>query len=173
MKINKREVEIQKGNITEVEVDAIVNAANNEGWMGGGVALAIRNKGGKIIEEEAVSKGPVKVGEAWVTTSGNLKAKYVIHAAVMAMDFKTDTDLIKKATLNSLKRAEELNLKTIAFPALGCGVGRIPFKDSAKAMFGAVKEYSKNKNNLQKFIFVLYDSKTYNDFKEAISATKI
>ena len=112
-------IKFVKGDITDMEVDAIVNAANNELWMGGGVAGAIKRKGGIEIEEEAVKKGPIPVGEAIVTGAGKLKAKYVIHGAVMGRDLQTDAEKIKNATINSLKRAEELGLKSIAFPAFG------------------------------------------------------
>ena len=88
-------IEILKGDITKLEVDAIVNAANNRMLMGGGVAGAIKRAGGKVIEDEAVKKGPIPIGEALVTKAGNLNAKYVIHAAVMGMDFRTDAEKIQ------------------------------------------------------------------------------
>lgn len=90
MKIKNTEIKVVKGDITQVKADAIVNAANNKLVMGGGVAGAIKRKGGKIIEDEAVKKGPIKVGEAVVTGAGDLPAEYVIHAATMGMNFETD-----------------------------------------------------------------------------------
>ena len=83
-------ISILQGDITAVEADAIVNAANNRLWMGGGVAGAIKRKGGKSIEDEAVRLGPIPIGEAVATTAGNLNAKYVIHAAGMGTDLRTD-----------------------------------------------------------------------------------
>ena len=105
MQKNLSEVKIKlvQGDITDQEVDAIVNAANNHLWMGAGVAGAIKRKGGKEIEDEAMNKGPIPIGEAVVTCAGKLKAKYVIHAAVMGQDLITNEEYIKNATLNSLK----------------------------------------------------------------------
>lgn len=165
MKVDSVEILFRQGDITEFDVDAVVNAANNRFYMGGGVAGAIKKKGGKEIEDEAVKKGPVNVGEAIITGAGKLKAKYVIHAAVMGTDFKTDKQKIKKATYSSLKLADERKLSSIAFPAFGTGVGRIPANESADAMLSAVVEYIKGKKvSFKKIFFVLYDEGTYNDF---------
>ena len=125
---NGKKIILIQGDITDYKTDAIVNAANNELWMGSGVAGAIKAKGGIEIEEEAKAKGPIKVGEAVATTAGKLKAKFVIHAAVMGQDSKTNENYIRNATLSSLKEAEELNLSSIAFPALGTGVGGFPIR---------------------------------------------
>ena len=119
-------IKLIQGDITDQEVDAIVNAANNHLWMGAGVAGAIKRKGGREIEDEAMKKGPIPIGEAVITSAGKLKAKYVIHAAVMGQDLTTNEEYIKNATLNSLKRAEELKIKSIAFLAFGTGVGGFP-----------------------------------------------
>ena len=134
MKIKDTEIKIVQADITELKVDAIINAANNKLVMGGGVAGAIKKKGGKIIEEEAVKKGPIRIGEAIYTKAGNLPAKFVIHAATMGMDFETDEVKIRDSAKNSLKVAEELKVQSIAFPALGCGVGGFPLLASAKIM---------------------------------------
>lgn len=168
MQIGDTKIEFKMGDLTEEEVDAVVNAANNELWMGGGVAGAIRRKGGKIIEDEAVGKGPIPIGEAVTTGAGSLKAKYVIHGAVMAMDFRTDSEKIREATLNSLRRADEIKARTIAFPAFGTGVGRFPPYDAAKAMFSALGDHLKNvETSLKKIVFVLYNEEIYNVFVEA------
>jgi O-acetyl-ADP-ribose deacetylase (regulator of RNase III) len=168
MQVGDTKIKFKIGDLTEEEVDTIVNAANNKLWMGGGVAGAIRKKGGKIIEDEAVSKGPIPIGEAVVTGAGSLKAKYVIHGAVMGMDFKTDSEKIREATLNSLRRAEEIKVGTIAFPAFGTGVGRFPSRNAAKAMLSAVKDHLKNvQSSLKKIVFVLYNEEIYNAFAEA------
>src|SRR3990170_7908766 len=99
-------IEVLRGDITKLELDALVNAANNRLWMGGGVAGALKRAGGPEIEAEAIKKGPIPIGEAVVTGAGKLKAKYVIHAAVMGQDLQTDATKIRQATVNSLKRAE-------------------------------------------------------------------
>src|SRR5512135_2970091 len=100
--IDKKILEVIKGDITAQETDAIVNAANNHLWMGGGVAGAIKRNGGEVIEEEAVAKGPIDVGKVILTSAGSLKAKYVLHAAVMGQDLHTDAVKIQAATRNTL-----------------------------------------------------------------------
>ncbi|MFH1655984.1 MAG: macro domain-containing protein [Candidatus Omnitrophota bacterium] len=167
MKIKDTEVKIIKADITELDVDAIINAANNKLVMGGGVAGAIRKKGGKSIEDEAVKKGPIKIGEAVETAAGSLKAKYVIHAATMGMDFKTDEVKIRQSCANSLKVAEKLKIESIAFPALGCGVGGFSLVAAAKIMAQEVfKHLRENKSSLSEIIFCLYNDEAYQAFQK-------
>lgn len=169
MIIKNTEVKIIQGNITDLEVDAIVNAANNKLVMGAGVAGAIKKKGGKIIEEEAVKKGPIKIGEAIFTSAGNLKAKYVIHAATMGMDFKTDEIKIRNSCANSLRVAEDLKIKSIAFPALGCGVGGLPFLASAKIMGQEVfRHLREEETKLITIIICLYGKDAYEAFQKGV-----
>jgi len=157
----KIKINIIQGDITEQDLDAIVNAANDHLWMGAGVAGAIKKKGGRAIEEEAMKQGPVPVGEAVVTSAGSLKAKYVIHAAVMGQDLITNEEYIKDATNNSLKRAEELKLKSIAFPAFGTGVGGFPTDKCAEIMLAIVNDFSIEAKYLKEISFVLFDKKSY------------
>jgi O-acetyl-ADP-ribose deacetylase (regulator of RNase III) len=168
VKIRGVEVRLQQGDITEVEADAIVNAANNRLWMGAGVAGAIKHAGGKQIEEEAVAQGPVPVGEAVVTTGGQLRAKHVIHAAAMGQDLQTDEQKIAAATRNSLKRASEWGLASVAFPALGTGVGRFPMADCARVMLQTTVEFLDQPSGLRKILFVLYDEGSYYAFRDEL-----
>jgi argininosuccinate lyase/8-oxo-dGTP diphosphatase len=169
MKIKNTEITIVLGDITELKVDAIVNAANNKLVMGGGVAGAIRKKGGKVIEDEAVKKGPISIGEAIFTSAGNLPAKYVIHAATMGMDFKTDEIKIRDACRNSLEVAQELKIKSIAFPALGCGVGGFSLLASAKIMAQEVyRHLREEKSGLKEIIFCLYDKEAFDIFNKGV-----
>ena len=169
MKIKDTEIRVVQGDITQVKVDAIINAANNKLVMGGGVAGAIKKKGGKVIEEEAVKKGPIKIGEAVFTSAGNLPSKYVIHAATMGLDFKTDEVKIRDSCKNALKVAEELNIKSIAFPALGCGVGGFPLLASAKIMSQEVlKHLREEKSSLKEIIFCLFDLEAYDVFNKGV-----
>ena len=138
-------IEAYHGDITHLELEALVNAANNRLWMGGGVAGALKRAGGKEIENEAVQKGPIPLGEAAVTGAGKLKARYVIHAAVMGRDLKTDAEKIRQATKNSLLRGDEIGIRSIAFPALGTGVGGFPLGDCARIMIGEVSRFSAKK----------------------------
>lgn len=170
VKVGKTNLIIERGDITDREVDAIVNAANSHLWMGAGVAGAIKKKGGVIIEEEAVRQGPIEVGEAVLTTAGNLAATHVIHAAAMGQDLKTDAQKIAQATRSSLALAEKHKLSSIAFPALGTGVGGFPPTQAAEAMLGAVLEHLKATNTtLEKIVFILYQEEACKAFSDALT----
>ncbi len=168
MRIKDTELEIIQGDITESDCEAIVNAANNELVMGGGVAGVIRKKGGHEIEAEAVKKGPIAIGEAVATSAGRLKAKYVIHAATMGMDFKTDEHKIRSSCLSALKCADKLKVKSVAFPALGCGTGHFPSVGAAKIMTQEVLKHLRNPSTLRKIVFCLYDEETYQIFEKNV-----
>lgn len=169
MKIKDTEIRIIQGDITALKVDAIVNAANNKLVMGGGVAGAIKRKGGALIEEEAKKKGPIKIGEAVATVAGNLPAKYVIHAATMGMDFSTDEIKIRDASKSALRAARDLKIRSIAFPALGCGTGGFPLLASAKVMAQEVFRHIKEDDTtLTEIIFCLYDKEAYDVFQKGV-----
>lgn len=127
-----------QGDITDLRVDAITNAANNQLWMGSGVAGAIKRRGGTVIEEEALSKGPVPVGTAVVTTAGDLPAVHVIHAAVMGSDLRTDLPTVAATTRSVLDLADELGLGSLAMPLLGTGVGGLDPGQVASVMVDQV-----------------------------------
>ena len=171
MKLKNTEVLVIKGDITECDVDAIVNAANNKFLMGGGVAGAIKRAGGQVVEDEAVKQGPVKVGEVVLTAGGSLKARYVIHAATMAMDFKTDAEIIRCATYNTLLCAQEHNIKSLAFCALGCGVGGFSTEAAAKIMAQEVFRYIREvkEPNLEQIIFVLLSGEAFHAFDKNVN----
>ena len=169
VKVGRTDILVERGDITDWEVDAIVNAANSHLWMGAGVAGAIKKKGGVIIEEEAVRQGPVEVGEAVLTTAGNLPATHVIHAAAMGQDLRTDAQKITQATRSSLTIADKRKLTSIAFPALGTGVGGFPPGQAAEAMLGAVLEHLEGgSTSLQKIAFVLYQDEAFKAFSETL-----
>ena len=162
------EILILEGDITGIAADALVNAANNHLWMGSGVAGALKRVGGQEIEDEAIAKGPIAVGEAIVTSAGKLKAKYIIHAAVMGQDLQTDAKIIRTATRNSLLRAEELALKSIALPAFGTGVGGFSLEECANIMIQVAQEQAV-KTTLEKIIFVPYGQLAYIVFKSELT----
>ncbi len=163
----KDKITIKRGDITEMEVDAIVNAANTDLLLGSGVAGAIRKKGGDSIQKECDKVGPIPLGEAAVTGAGNLKAKYVIHAAGMHLGGGVDEDSLRNTTKNSLLRADEKGVHTIAFPAIGTGVGGFPVDSCAKVMVDMVSEHLKNeKTSIEKVYFVLFDEGAFNAFDE-------
>ena len=149
-------IRILEGDICDRDVDAIVNAANNQLWMGGGVAGAIKRRGGGTIEKEAVAKGPITIGESVATGAGALKAKHVIHAAVMGADLATDADKIRRATLSALSLAGQLGLRSIAFPALGTGVGGFPLDECARIMRQALADQASKDTTVSTVEFVLF-----------------
>ena len=164
-------ISIVQGDITEIKADALVNAANNELWMGLGVAGALKRKGGKEIETEAMSKGPIKPGEAIETTAGKLEAKYVIHAAGMRSDGYITKEILENSILNSLKIAEKLELRSIAFPAIGTGVAGFPEAECAKIMAEVILNFKSN--YLQEVKIVLYSEETYKKFLQTFGKEKI
>ena len=168
IKINNAPIEILQGDIADQPTEAIVNAANNHLWMGSGVAGAIKRKGGIEIEREAIAHGPVQIGQAVVTSGGTLAAKYVIHAAVMGQDLHTDAEKIKTATRNALKLAEEKQIPSISFPALGTGVGGFSVYHCAKIMITEAIEFLQHSRYLRTVRFVLFDRPTFDAFEEEL-----
>ena len=169
VKVGKTTVVIERGDITDAEVDAVVNAANSELWMGTGVAGAMKRKGGLVIEEEALRHGPIEIGEAVLTVGGNLPATLVIHAATMGRDLKTDPEKIAAATRSTLALADKHKLESIAFPALGSGVGGVQPAQSAEAMLSTVVQHvTRGNSSLQKVMFVLYQDEAFKAFTETL-----
>lgn len=149
---------LSQGDITECQADAIVNAANNHLWMGAGVAGAIKKKGGAAIEAEAVAQGPIPVGEAVVTGGGSLAARYVIHAAGMGQDLSTSAEHITACTEASLRRAEELGIAHVAFPAIGTGVGGFSPEAAARCMLSAAARHLASPSGTVEAVeFVLFE----------------
>jgi O-acetyl-ADP-ribose deacetylase (regulator of RNase III) len=163
------EITLYQGDITQLDTEAIVNAANNHLWMGAGVAGAIKRAGGAEIEREAMNKGPIPVGEAVATGAGRLKARYVIHAAAMGQDLCTDAEKIRAATINSLKRADELRVNRIAFPALGTGVGGFSYQQAAEVMIGAIRGYLAGQTGLEEVVLALYGQQAYGAFADELA----
>ncbi|UCB57993.1 MAG: macro domain-containing protein [Thermoplasmatales archaeon] len=133
---------IQKGDLTQITCDAIVNPANSYGFMGGGVAGAIKRVGGTQIEKEAISKAPIPVGSAIHTDSGSLPCKYVIHAPTMRQPaMRINVENVKAATQAAFKLGIKLGLRTIAIPGMGTGVGGVPVDDAAKLIVNISKKF--------------------------------
>ena len=163
-RINRSIIDLVEGDITEQETDAIVNAANGQLVLGGGVAGAIRRKGGAAIQGECSEKAPISVGEAVITTGGELKAKYVIHAVGPRMGEGDEDTKLQDATLNSLKVADANNLRSIAFPAISTGIFGYPLDRCAQIMLRAAIEYLSDDTGLERVVFCLYGRKSYNTF---------
>jgi O-acetyl-ADP-ribose deacetylase (regulator of RNase III) len=155
-------LEIADGDLTSEDVDAVVNAANNHFWMGAGVAGALKARGGPAIEAEAMALGPVPPGECVVTSGGRLKARHVIHAAVMGQDLVTSAALIERATRNALAAAEAHRFSSVAFPAFGTGVGGFPLGDCATVMIDAIRAHQVRSVNLIRL--VLFGQAAYQAF---------
>ena len=146
-------VTIIKGDITNLAVDAIVNAANSYGYMGGGVAGAIKKIGGEEIEMEAVSNAPIPIGSAVLTTAGKLRCKHVIHAPTMEQPASLiDAGNVKEATRAALECADEAGFKRIAIPGMGTGVGGVPRDKAAIAMIEIIVNF--NEKSLEEVILV-------------------
>jgi O-acetyl-ADP-ribose deacetylase len=154
-----------KGDITDLFVDAIVNPASTDLVLGEGVSGAILRKGGKTIERECELLGRIALGETAVTTAGNLKAFYIIHAAVIRPGEKATAESIRLATHNTLLRAEEKAYKTIAFPALGTGVAGFPLDECAGIMLTEVSEHLRSRSSLETIHFVLFDDQALEVFE--------
>ncbi|RLF22774.1 MAG: macro domain-containing protein [Thermoprotei archaeon] len=160
---------ILKGDITKVEADAIVNPANSLMIMGGGVAGAIKRVEGEEIEKEAMRYVPVPIGEAVVTRTRRLKAKYVIHAPTMERPaMRTTIDKVRKAVEAALKKASELNLSSIAFPGMGTGVGGLSYDKASEVMVRTIREHVNSGTSLRTVLLVAYDEGLYEAFRRAV-----
>lgn len=162
------DIEVYIGDITESEADAIVNAANNHLWMGSGVAGAIKRKGGHIIEKEAMAQGPIEVGQAIATQAGELPYKFILHAAGMGQDLTTNSTMVYETTVNTLFLANELLIKTIAFPAIGTGVGGLELSECATVMIKAIRDKQDELINIEKIKFALFDKSAFEAFKKIL-----
>jgi O-acetyl-ADP-ribose deacetylase (regulator of RNase III) len=162
----KDRITILKGDLTEQDVDAIVNAANNDLQLGGGVAGAIRRKGGPAIQEECNRVGPIAVGEAAITGGGNLKARHVIHAASMQLGGRTTEEALRSSTRASRARAKEAGLAGVAFPAVGTGIAGFPIRRCAEVMLEEAARHLAGETSLREVRFVLYDVPAYETFSE-------
>ena len=159
---------IQQGDITEMDVDAVVNAANNDLQLGAGVAGAIRRKGGESIQEECDAIGTIPIGYAAITGAGHMKARHVIHAASMSLrGVQTTAKSLRTSTAHALRLASERGLKTIAFPAVGTGVSGFPVEECAEIMLREAVEHLRNDTSLQTVYFVLFDERARETFSQA------
>jgi O-acetyl-ADP-ribose deacetylase (regulator of RNase III) len=149
-------VDVRQGDLTEQDVDAIVNAANNDLILGGGVAGAIARRGGPTIQAECRTIGPIEVGGAAITGGGQLKARYVIHAASMRLGGRTSADSLRGSTRRSLEIASERGLQSIAFPAIGTGIAHFPLDECARIMLEEVVMHGAHATSLTEVRFVLF-----------------
>ncbi|HDI46266.1 MAG TPA: macro domain-containing protein [Candidatus Methanomethylia archaeon] len=163
------EIKVIRGDITELEVEAIVNPANSLLVMGGGVAGAIKRKGGREIEDKARRHAPLPVGEAVATSAGRLPAKYVIHAPTMEMPaVRTDSEKVYKAVRAALRVASSMELKEVAFPGMGTGVGGVPLKEAAETMVRAILDHAERRGLPQRVLLVAFSEDLEEAFRKAV-----
>ena len=168
LKIKNSRIKLVQGDITELDTDVIVNAANAQLIMGGGVAGAIRRKGGPSIQEECNQIGGTFVGGAVITMGGDLKARHVIHAVGPRMGEGNEDEKLKNATINSLKLMDEHSLKTIAFPAISTGIFGYPIDRCATIMISTTKEYLAGDTQIDEVIFCLFSTADYQVFEKEL-----
>lgn len=165
-------IHLMTGDLTESDAEAIVNAANNDLQLGGGVAGAIRRKGGDAIQRECNEIGSIPIGGAAITSGGKLKAKYVIHAASMQLGGATTAQALRSSTAHSLKIAEERGLKSIAFPAVGTGIAGFPMRDCAEIMLREAARHLGENSGIERIDFVLYDDAALREFERVLKAMR-
>jgi O-acetyl-ADP-ribose deacetylase (regulator of RNase III) len=161
-------IEIWNGDICDLEVDAIVVPATGSLWMSTGVAGAIKRAGGDSIEFAAVRQAPVEAGGAIVTPAGILAARFLIHAVSLDGDRRTTTETLQAAVRSAMARAREIGVTSIAFPALGSGVGGYPLEEGARITVSTVREELPASPLLDQVVFALRGAAAYRAFSQAL-----
>ena len=162
----KDRIRLTTGDITDMGTDAIVNAANNDLQLGGGVAGAIARRAGPAVQQECDRIGPIAVGEAAVTGGGRLKARYVIHAASMSLGRPTAEKALRSSVAHSLRLADEKGLRSIAFPAVGAGIAGFPIRRCAEVMLEEALAHLERGSGLEEVWFVLFDPASAQVFQD-------
>ncbi len=155
-----------------MDADAIVNAANNDLKLGGGLAGVIRRKAGDGVQRECNEIGTIPLGGAAITSAGKLKARHIIHAASMQLGGFTTGHALRASTAHSLRIAAEKGLRSIAFPAIGTGIGGFPLSECAAIMLKEAAEHLKRETSLEKVYFVLFDKAAVSAFEKALREMK-
>jgi O-acetyl-ADP-ribose deacetylase len=159
------ELEVRQADVTQLEVDAIANAANTGLAHGGGVAGAISRAGGPAVQRESYEKAPIGLGEAIETTAGDMPARWVIHAATMELGGPTSAEIIESATGSTLAKAEQLGCTSLALVAFGTGVGGFPLEEAARIMVGVARAHE---GRLERIVFAVHGDDAERAFREAI-----
>jgi O-acetyl-ADP-ribose deacetylase (regulator of RNase III) len=170
VKLLLKMIHLNVGDLTESDDDAIVNAANNDLILGGGVAGAIRRKGGEAIQRECSEIGSIPIGGAAITRAGKLKARHVIHAASMQLGGNATAHALRSSTAHSLRIASEKKLASIAFPAIGSGIAGFPLRECAEIMLRETAKHLSGATSLKRVDFVLFDAAALKVFQEVFDA---
>ena len=170
MALTLARIELWNGDICELEVDAIVNPANLSLWMATGVGGAIKRAGGDAIEFAAVRQAPVPLGESIVTPAGSLAARSVIHAVSLDRDRRTSATIIEAAVRSAMARAREVEAQSVAFPALGTGVGGFPLDEAARVTVATVRDELERSPDIDHVIFALRGAAAYEAFGVALAS---
>jgi O-acetyl-ADP-ribose deacetylase len=164
------QIEVIETDITQLEVDAIANAANTALQHGGGVAGAISRAGGLDVQRESNEKAPIALGEAVATTAGEMPSKWVIHAATMELGGPTSGEIIRRATASTLRVADELGARSLALVAFGTGVGNFPVDEAARIELEEVQRHLAAGSELERIVFAVFGGKARLAFEEAVDA---
>ena len=159
------ELEVRQADVTQLEVDAIANAANTGLAHGGGVAGAISRAGGPSVQRESYEKAPIGLGEAIETTAGDMPARWVIHAATMELGGPTSAEIIESATRSTLAKAEQLGCTSLALVAFGTGVGGFPLEEAARIMVGVARAHE---GRLEQIVFAVHGDDAERAFRQAL-----
>jgi O-acetyl-ADP-ribose deacetylase (regulator of RNase III) len=168
----KERIRIVEGDITLLDVEAIVNAANKHLQLGGGVAGAIRARGGPSIQEECDRLAPINVGEAVITGGGKLKAKYVIHAVGPVNGEGDEEAKLARATLSSLRIAADREIRSLAFPAISTGIYGFPLRECSRIMLGASLDFLNKNGYPREVVFCLFGPEAYEIFRKTLASPR-
>ena len=163
-------IEVIDGDITQLAVDAIANAANTQLMHGGGVAGAIRRAGGPALERDSRDRAPIGLGSAVATTAGDMPSRWVIHAATMELGGPTSAEIIRRATASTLRVASELGARSLALVAFGTGVGGFPLAEAARIEVEEVHRHLGGETSLERIVFAVRGSEAREAFERALSA---
>jgi O-acetyl-ADP-ribose deacetylase (regulator of RNase III) len=161
-------LQVEKADVTTLEVDAIANAANTELRHGGGVAGAISRAAGPELQHESERKAPIALGAAVETSAGSLPARWVIHAATMELGGPTSADIIRRATASTLARADALGAKSLALVAFGTGVGGFDLEEAARIEVDEVRKHLSRDSGLERVVFAVRGPDARGIFQHAI-----
>jgi len=173
LKLGQGVIRLTTGFIIDLNVDAIVFYAGSDLALGSGFGAAISAKGGPKVQEELKKIGRIEISEAAITSGGNLKAKYIIHAAGPRFQEENLEEKLRLTTLNALRRAEEINIQSLAFPAMGAGFYGVPLEVCARVTLEVARKYLEESKGLREVIFCLRDSREHKPFQEQMKKMQL